>query len=271
MNAQPVVVGIDGSQTAIRAAEWAIDEAVSREVPLRLVHVINEQAEPAAFASVGNVPMEAEYGETALRIAAAAVTASGKPVKVETAMLTGNPADVLIAESSHAQMVCVGSVGIGRFARALLGSTATQLAEGGHCPVAIIRTQQRPLKPESDVIVVAVDNSPENDDVVQHAMQEAALRHAPLLILGIWRENLGEMPYDEVHKRVQAWSRHYPTVDIHAAATRTDVADFLAVSDRRVQLAVIGKSDVDQVVQLVGPHRHPILGHAECSVLVVRS
>jgi nucleotide-binding universal stress UspA family protein len=50
-----VVVGIDGSQAAIRAAEWAVDEAVSREVPLRLVEVIAEQVEPAPFASVGNV------------------------------------------------------------------------------------------------------------------------------------------------------------------------------------------------------------------------
>jgi nucleotide-binding universal stress UspA family protein len=43
----PIVVGIDGSQAAIRAAEWAADEAVSREVPLRLVEVITQQAEPA--------------------------------------------------------------------------------------------------------------------------------------------------------------------------------------------------------------------------------
>jgi nucleotide-binding universal stress UspA family protein len=42
-----VVVGIDGSQAAIQAAEWAVDEAVSREVPLRLVEVIAERVEPA--------------------------------------------------------------------------------------------------------------------------------------------------------------------------------------------------------------------------------
>lgn len=34
----PVVAGIDGSETAIRAAQWAIDEAISRSVPLRLVY-----------------------------------------------------------------------------------------------------------------------------------------------------------------------------------------------------------------------------------------
>ena len=34
-----VVVGIDGSQAALDAATWAVAEAVSLGVPLRLVHV----------------------------------------------------------------------------------------------------------------------------------------------------------------------------------------------------------------------------------------
>jgi nucleotide-binding universal stress UspA family protein len=51
----PIVVGVDGSQAAIQAAEWAIDEAVSREVPLRLVAVIRQQAEPAPRDAVGNI------------------------------------------------------------------------------------------------------------------------------------------------------------------------------------------------------------------------
>ena len=33
----PVVVGIDGSRPGIDAALWAVDEAVSRDIPLRLV------------------------------------------------------------------------------------------------------------------------------------------------------------------------------------------------------------------------------------------
>ena len=32
----PVVVGVDGSDAAINAAKWAIDEAISRDVPLRI-------------------------------------------------------------------------------------------------------------------------------------------------------------------------------------------------------------------------------------------
>jgi nucleotide-binding universal stress UspA family protein len=265
-----VVVGIDGSQAAIQAAAWAVDEAVSREVPLRLVEVIAERVEPAPFASVGNVQMEVEYAETALRIAAAAVAAAGKPVKVETGILRGDPATALIAESRNAEMVCVGSVGIGRFARALLGSTVAELAEAASCPVAIIRTQQRRPKPDSSLIVVAVNDSPGNDHVVEQAMVEAQLRHAPVLALGVWRDDLGEMPSDELDRRVQFWNQRYPSVKIHAA-TRTRIADFLDVGDSRIQLAVIGSADIDQVAGLIGPHRHPILGHAECSVLIVRS
>lgn len=268
--APPVVVGIDGSQAAIQAAVWAIDEAVSREVPLRLVHVIPDQAEPAPLASVDNARMELEYGETALRMAAGAVAKEEKPVKVETAILQGDPAPTLVAESRDADMVCVGSVGIGHFARALVGSTAAELAEAAYCPVAIIRVQPSQLKPDSPLIVVAVNDSSGNDHVVEQAMEEAQLRNAPVLALGVWREDLGDMPYDELDRRVQHWARRYPRLHIHAAATRTGIAEFLAVSDRRIQLAVIGSTDTDQVPRLIGPHRHPILGHAECSVLVIR-
>ena len=39
---QPVVVGIDGSKAAIRAALWAVDEAASRDTPLRLLCAIEQ-------------------------------------------------------------------------------------------------------------------------------------------------------------------------------------------------------------------------------------
>jgi nucleotide-binding universal stress UspA family protein len=266
-----VVVGIDGSQAAIQAAQWAVDEAVSREIPLRLVQVIPEQVEPAPLAAVGNVRMELEYAETALRIASAAVKATGKRVKVETEILQGDPAAMLIAESRDAETICVGSVGIGRFARALLGSTAAELAKAAHCPVAIIRTQQSRLKQDSALIVVAVNDSPDNNHVVEHAIAEAQLRHAPVLALGVLRKDTGDMPCDELKRRVQCWGQRHPGVKIYAGATRADIADFLSVMDRTIQLAVIGSTDADQMARLIGPHRHPILGHAQCSVLVVRS
>lgn len=34
----PIVVGVDGSEASLRAADWAADEAALRGVPVRLVH-----------------------------------------------------------------------------------------------------------------------------------------------------------------------------------------------------------------------------------------
>ena len=48
-----VVVGVDGSPAATRAAVWAVDEAISRDVPLRLVGIaepLDVAGEPAALA-----------------------------------------------------------------------------------------------------------------------------------------------------------------------------------------------------------------------------
>ena len=36
-----VVVGIDGSRSAVDAALWAVDEAVGRDIPLRLVYAVD--------------------------------------------------------------------------------------------------------------------------------------------------------------------------------------------------------------------------------------
>ena len=40
LDAKSVVVGVNGSRAAVNAAVWAIDEALSRQLPLRLVYVI---------------------------------------------------------------------------------------------------------------------------------------------------------------------------------------------------------------------------------------
>jgi nucleotide-binding universal stress UspA family protein len=266
----PVVVGIDGSQAAIQAAEWAVAEAVGRQVPLLLTYVISEHAEPAPFASVGNERMEHEYGETALRIAAAAVEAVGEPVKVETVILRGEPTNQLVAKSRNAAMICIGSTGIGRVAKLFLGSTATDLAEAAHCSVAIIRSQRGQHVLGRSLIAVAVEDRPGDEIVVKQAIEEAGRRHIPLLALGTWRREVEEMAADELGRRMQLWRSRYPGVEVHTASTGTDVADFLAVIDRRIELTVLGSNDTNQIARLIGPHRHPVLGNAECSVLIAR-
>jgi nucleotide-binding universal stress UspA family protein len=262
-----IVVGIDGSEAAINAALWATDEATSRDMPLRLVYAT--YVDPATHVAADDYQLGIQYGETALRHASAAVAATGKPVKVETAVLRGRPVPELVAESRDAAMICVGSVGIGVFARMFLGSTAAELAEQAYCPVAIIRTRQNPLRSTVDWLVVVINGSPDNEAVVQLAMEEARLRQAPILGVGVWEEDLGENSYDALDNVVDTWRRRYPDVRVQPVATPGSLGRFLGESDERIQLAVIGSSEAGQVAQIVGPRKHPIFGHAKCSVLVV--
>ncbi|HEX9834646.1 MAG TPA: universal stress protein [Mycobacterium sp.] len=252
----PVVAAIDGSDTAIHAALWAIDEAIARSVPLRLVYVTK-----ATHPSADDYYADIHHAETSIRAAQDAVEATGRPVKIETAILSGLPAVSLIAESQDADMVCVGSVGIGRYARAILGSTATELAEKARCPVAIIRPQGEMPRGATPWVVVAVTDEPDNESVVQQALDEARLRQAPVLMLGK-RDGL-----DDIVAQSKA---RYPELHVYPVANSADVARFLRKHDESVQLAVIGGSRADEVMQILGPQGHPLLRRTAASVLVVR-
>lgn len=265
----PVVVGIDGSDAATDAALWAIDEAISRNVSLRLVHVI-----PVAHAPerpIDPTMLEGEYAESALRAASAIVNAADRPVKVETDILWGRPDLAMIEQSRQASLVCVGSVGIGVVARRFLGSTAGALAERAHCPVAILRSPHQVPSTGADWIVVPVDGTPDNADVVEFAMNEAQLRHAPVLAVGVWDDDFGDTTYDELDQRVSEMTKRYPGVHVYPVATRSRVSGFLAENrDESIQLAVLGANAAGQVAQIIGPHSRPLIAHGECSVLVVR-
>lgn len=250
-----IVVGIDGSDAALHAARWAAAEATSRDVSLRLVHAVPDVS--------ADTP-ERGYARAALRAADAALATTGEPVKVECDVAPGSPENVLLDESRNAAMICVGSVGIGRLARMMLGSTAETVAREARCPVAVVR--------ESDpgYVAVVVDDSPGNDAVLEHGFREARLRGAPILALGVWRWGLGEIPYAQLTHRLGRWGSRYPEVHVMPAAARRGAAEFLAHTMERVQLAVVGSEDADKVARLLGPAGHHTPGDGGRSVLVVR-
>jgi nucleotide-binding universal stress UspA family protein len=250
---KPVVVGIDGSDTAIHAAQWAIDEAVSRNVALRLVAVMKDH-----HSSGEEYSADLHHAEAALRAAQDAVAATDPPVKVETAIASGLPRVSLITESDSAAMLCLGSVGIGRYARSIVGSTATDLAEKAHCPVAIIRPPSELPRRAINWIVVAVSEDSDNAAVVAAAFDEARLRDVPLLILG---EQAGLDPQ---------LRRRYPDVRAYQIDESATVADFLTTHDEGVDLAVIGAAEANRVAEILGPHGHSRFHRTVASVLVVR-
>jgi nucleotide-binding universal stress UspA family protein len=254
-----VVVGIDGFEAAIHAAIWAAAEAVCRDIPLRLVHVIVPGSEA--------VRVETECAEAALGTAASAVEASGIQVKIETAILRGRINAVLVQESRSAEIICVGTHGLRQHARQRVGSTATAMIRSAYCPAAVIRAPDA-FPPEFlDVAAVVGDESADGDSVLDMAIAEARLRRASLLVLG--RFSAETAAGNQLGRRMAPWLRGHSDVDVEVVALQSSVAQFLAETTRSISLAVVGSEDAREMNQLGGAMTgHPWSGHA-CSVLVV--
>jgi nucleotide-binding universal stress UspA family protein len=248
-----VIVGIDGSPAAIDAAKWAVDEAVSRDVPVRLIFV--SPLRPSGARHRGDFLLTPEYAESALGFAEGELYGLAKPVKIETAVLRGRPEEVLINESSDAALICVGSVGMGRTPETQVGPVAAALARHAHCSVGIVRPGHGRPEAAHGWIAAVLNDEPDNDVVIHRAMQEARLRTAPMLL---------------IDRREDSWLRRYPDVHVEIAAARPAAARRFETPCERLELVVVGGAESGHLTRLVTPNCHPVLGNENCSVLVVR-
>jgi nucleotide-binding universal stress UspA family protein len=139
---QRIVVGIDGSQGARRALEWAVAEAKLRDAHLVVIHAWLEPAAVAVGSVITAGGVEPEiFEDTAWRIMTdvlAEVDTAGLPQGMESHVIAGGPARALLDAAKDADLIVVGSRGLGGFSGLLLGSVSQQVAHHATCPVVII-------------------------------------------------------------------------------------------------------------------------------------
>jgi len=146
-----IVVGVDGSPSSRRALQWAIHEAARCGSVLRIVSVL--------------VPLEMglesyEYGPPdrglearALERAHAWVQEAQQqaravlPVdRVSSDVRIGGATEVLLEESRSADLMVLGSRGLGGFRGLLLGSVSQQCVAHAACPVVVVRGDHTVLR-----------------------------------------------------------------------------------------------------------------------------
>ncbi|MCY0946535.1 universal stress protein [Streptomyces antarcticus] len=290
----PVVVGVDGSASALAAVDAAAREAQMRDVELRLVHAFTW---PAMHVPHGASPLDPPAGgmrdavERLLAQAVGRARTAAPGVEVSHTVIAGEALAVLEAQSRTAQLIVVGHRGTGGFLELLLGSTAVHLSAHGRCPVMVVRDQPDPAGP----VVVAVDGSPKGRTAVAFAFAEAALRGAELLALHTWStwadhgdHSLGQPvnlvdligDVDQVRaaeERVLAEAlrdhrgRH-PDVKVRSSLVRGRTRPVLIEASRRAQLMVVGaRGHGGFTGLLLGSVSQAVLHHARCPVTVVRS
>ncbi|MET7990931.1 universal stress protein [Amycolatopsis sp. NPDC005232] len=283
-----VLAGVDGSASALHAAVWAAEVAVRRGALLRLV-----QAYVVPSPGVSGMAVTAvregfqSLAESGVAEAEGAVLAKWPSVRIERAVVEGGRVGVLLRECADAEVVVLGSRGLGGFTGLLIGSTAVSLAAHAPCPVVVVRGR-RPDDPPpvAGPVLVGLDGSPDSNDALGYACEEAAARGTALVAVHTWNEitpegklrAAGTRPEDvaaterrRVDEQLAPWREKFPDLPIDVVVVRGRPVRTLLELGADAQLVVVGSRGRGGFTgMLLGSTSQALLVHSACPVAVVR-
>lgn len=134
-----IVVGVDGSVSSLHALEWAARQAELTESPL---DVVMSWQLPGSRGWAAPLPDDWDPEEDLRRSLDAIVAkllAAHPGLVVETRVVEGHPAPVLVEASKGSDLLVVGSRGHGAYAGMHLGSVSEHCATFAACPVLVFR------------------------------------------------------------------------------------------------------------------------------------
>lgn len=131
-----ILVGVDGSENALRAVDYAgmLAKGFGSEVTLVLVLTPSDHELMSGKATY--MEKGAKLGGQRLKAAEQLLERAG--VKFRSEVELGNPAEQLLSLASDHDMVVVGTRGVGPFKGALIGSTSHRLVQGSKVPVLVV-------------------------------------------------------------------------------------------------------------------------------------
>ncbi|WP_034277404.1 universal stress protein [Haloechinothrix halophila] len=286
----PVVVGVDGSQSALRAVRWAAREASGHRVGLRVVHAIGV---PEFFPGGAISPSTELYhlleqdSESVLREAEVAAEEVAPGVEVQSESTMDPPVIALIEASNSARSIVLGESGRGTFAGLLLGSTTVTLAAHAHCPVIAVRGDVD--RPADAPVVVGVDGSELSEHALGCAFEQAAFRGVRLVAMHAYTDADAKAVFSEARmahdwepleqaeerilaERLAGWSELYPDVTVERDLVRSKPRERLLEWSESACLVVVGSRGRGGFSGLLlGSTSQALLHHAYCPVLVVRA
>ncbi|MFC0861543.1 universal stress protein [Sphaerimonospora cavernae] len=284
-----IVVAVDGSEQALAAVDWAVDDALRHDAALKIVHVREPWANEYPFHAVeGFSESVSDYCEGVLAHARerADERAGGRApgLTVTTDLATGTVVERLTDESERADLLVIGSRGMGGFAGLVLGSVGLGLAARAAAPLVVVRdVRHEPY----DEVVVGFDGSPHSESAVAFAFEEARLRGARVRAVNAWQSPMfspvasgygavmGEIfdaEAESFRRRLAPWREEHPDVPLVESAVCGHPISALAEASRTADLVVVGTRGVGEVKgALLGSVSHGVLHRAHCPIAVVRT
>ncbi len=135
-----ILLGVDGSAHALKAAKVAGELARAMQADLRIVAAYDPV--PSYLGEPNLLDTIAARQKHAEEIIQAALKEVGPtPTEVKTEMLEGSAAEVIIevANTRKTDLIVVGSRGLGQLVGLLLGSQSQKIIQHAPCPVLVVR------------------------------------------------------------------------------------------------------------------------------------
>jgi nucleotide-binding universal stress UspA family protein len=250
-----ILIGVDGSLESDAAVRFGAREAVMRDTRLTLMHVVAPV--PDWPTPSRQVELAVAWDENArdvieqARKTVLAAVGESDWQQLCTEVVYSPVVPMLIGASSEAQMVVVGSRGMGALGRFLLGSVSSGLMRHAHCPVGIIHDGDGAATDKAPVLV-GVDGSPASDGAIELAFDEASRREVELIALHAWSD-VGVFPVlgmdwrdyetrgaEVLAEQLASCQEQYSDVHVRRRLVCDRPAHWLIEESEHAQLVVVG-------------------------------
>ncbi|MEU5843269.1 universal stress protein [Rhodococcus sp. NPDC047139] len=272
-----IVVGIDGSDSAVDAARWAAFVARRLGEPIELVHVHSPGSDN-----------ENEQSEAVLTAAEAAIRAEVDPIEIRRSTPSGKPDKVLTDLSRTARMIVLGHTTTTEWESMVRRSDVVSVANHAECPVVTWRSRDGFQPPDGRPVIVGVDGTELSASAVEHAFETAAALEAPLAVLHTWREQSTltygegsrftdwsayvEYRKDEMLENTNGYTEQYPDVDVSYRVERGKPDIVLLEESKTAQLVVVGSHGRSPLAAaVVGSSSQGLIHHSCCPVMICRA
>ncbi|MER7463201.1 universal stress protein [Streptomyces sp. NPDC097981] len=284
-----VTVGLDGSPESAAAAHWAAREAQLRNAELCLVHA-EEWSVPVGVPAAAS-DVRRGWAEALLRESADALRHIDPDLGITTESIDGPPAASLATAAATADLLVLGSRGLGSLTGFVLGSVGMAVLHSTERPVVLVRRGEDALPHPTGEharrdVVVGVDISRPCDAVLAFAFEEAARRSCRLHVLHVWpppplvgygavydpriHAQINENMTADMAKALRPWQDKYPAVDVTARAPMGHAAQKLLGSGAEAGLIVVGRRiRRSSFGAHIGSTTHAVIHHATSPVAVI--
>ncbi|MFL6126747.1 universal stress protein [Actinophytocola sp.] len=290
----PVVVGVDGSATALHAVAWAARRASRDRLPLRIVHAYHlPLGSPSGVTEEEPVlDVLRRDGRRCLDEARDLATMAVPGLDVATELTAMPTTTGLLRESEHASVLVLGNRGRSAVTGVLLSSTSLMLATHAHCAVVLVGEGSDNTShgsPRTGPVVVGVDGTEASEAAVAFAFAEADAADATLLALTAYTESVFEtalagnnVPMDwtlqreladrTLAERLAGWQEKYPQVHVQRAVIHGRPTMALRRCAQTARLVVVGRRGRGGFRDLIsGSTSMRLMHHAVCPIVVVRT